>query len=159
MDKRTKNLAVAIISACLVVGTLDLTSAIIQTLLMGGDPLRMLQYISSGIVGQDSFTGGMKYSILGVFIHYGVAFSWTLLFFLLYPKITGLSNHKLLTGIMYGLVVWLVMNKVVVPLSKIPARPFNLKNALIGLGILIFAIGIPLSFMASRYYSSKVNKQ
>jgi uncharacterized membrane protein YagU involved in acid resistance len=159
MDKRTNNLAVAIISAWLVVGTLDLASAIIQTLVMGGNPLGMLQYISSGIAGQDAFAGGIKYSLLGVLIHYAIAFSWTILFFLLYPGIKGLSTHKLLTGIAYGVIVWLVMNRVVVPLSKIPARPFNLKNALIGLGILVIAIGIPLSLMASKYYTSKVIKR
>jgi uncharacterized membrane protein YagU involved in acid resistance len=159
MEKQINSLAIAIVTAWLVVGTLDLTSATIQTLVMGGNPMRMLQYISSGIAGQDAFAGGIKYSLLGVFIHYCIAFTWTLLFFLLYPNIKGLSNHKLLTGIVYGLIVWLVMNRVVVPLSKIPARPFNLKNALIGLGILIIAIGIPLSYMASRYYTSKINKQ
>ena len=158
MEKQTNSFAVAIVTAWLVVGTLDLTSATIQTLVMGGNPMRMLQYISSSIIGQDAFDGGIKYSLLGVFIHFCIAFSWTLLFFLLYPKIKGLSNHKLLTGIVYGLIVWLVMNRVVVPLSKIPARPFNLKNALIGLGILIIAIGIPLSYMASRYYAGKTNK-
>ena len=158
MEKQTNNLAVAIVTAWLVVGTLDLTSATIQTLVMGGNPMRMLQYISSGVAGQDAFDGGIKYSLFGVFLHYCIAFSWTLLFFLVYPKINGLSNHKLLTGIVYGLIVWLVMNRVVVPLSRIPARPFNLKNALIGLGILIIAIGIPLSYRASRYYAGKSNK-
>jgi hypothetical protein len=158
MEKQTNSLAIAIVTAWLVVGTLDLTSATIQTLLMGGNPMRMLQAISSGIAGQEAFGGGIKYSLLGIFLHYFIAFCWTLLFFLLFPKIRGLSNHKLLTGIVYGLIVWLVMNRVVVPLSRIPARPFNLRNALIGLGILIVAIGIPLSYMASRYYAGKMNK-
>ena len=157
MEKQSDSLALAVVTAWLVVGTLDLTSATIQTLVMGGNPMRMLQAISSGIAGQEAFDGGMKYSLLGVFLHYCIAFSWTLLFFLVYPKIKVLSNHKLLTGIVYGLIVWLVMNRVVVPLSRIPARPFNLRNALIGLGILIVAIGIPLSYMASSYYAGKMN--
>jgi len=51
--------------------------------------------------------------------------------------------------------VWLIMNRIVVPLSRIPGGPFNLKNALIGLSIIIVAIGLPLSFMAYRYYKIK----
>lgn len=158
MENESNNLGAAIIMAGLVVGTLDLTAATIQTIVMGGNPLRMLQYIASGIFGKDAFEGGLRYSLLGGIIHYGIAFSWTILFFLLYPKINGLASHKLLTGLVYGLIVWLIMNRVVVPLSKIPDSPFNLKNALIGLGILIIAIGIPLSFMAARYYSAQKNE-
>jgi hypothetical protein len=155
MEKQSNNIGAAIIMAGLVAGTLDLSCATIQTIIMGGDPLRMLRYIASGILGPDAFDGGLKISMLGVVIHYCIAFSWTILFFLLYPSIKGLASHKLITGIVYGIIVWTVMNRIVVPLSRIPSRPFNLKNALIGLGILIIAIGIPLSFMAARYYSRK----
>ena len=155
MEKRSNNFGAAIIMAGLVAGTLDLSCATIQTIMMGGSPLKMLQYISSGLLGPAAFAGGMKYSILGVVIHYCIAFSWTILFFLLYPSIKGLASHRLITGIVYGVIVWVIMNRVVVPLSKIPDRPFNLKNSLIGLGIIIIAIGIPLSYMAARYYSIK----
>jgi hypothetical protein len=155
MEKHDKSLASAIIVAGMVVGTLDLSAAIIQTIIMGGNPLKMLQYIASGILGPDSFKGGIKYSILGVFIHYCIAFSWTIIFYLLYPKIKGMAVNKLLTGILYGIIVWLVMNRLVIPLSRIPERPFNPTNAIIGLGILIIAIGIPLSLMAGKYYDGK----
>ena len=155
MEEHNKSLVTAIIVSGFVVGTLDLSAAVIQTIIMGGDPLKMLQYIASGIFGPDSFKGGIKYSLIGVFIHFCIAFGWTIAFFLLYPRIKGLAEHKLLTGIVYGMIVWLVMNRIIVPLSRIPARPFNLVNAIVGLGILIIAIGIPLSLMAGSYYSGK----
>jgi len=147
-------LLTTIIAAWLVAGTLDLTAAVTQTILMGRDPLKMLQYISSGIFGKDAFTGGITYSLLGIILHYFIAFVWTVLFFLVYPKMEWLSKNWVVTGILYGSFVWLIMNRIVVPLSRIPEGPFNLKNALIGLVIIIVAVGLPLSFMAYRYYKN-----
>lgn len=44
------------------------------------------------------------------------------------------------------------MNYVVVPQTKIVQAPFQLKNAAIAAGILIVAIGIPLSYLAYLFY-------
>jgi len=82
-----------------------------------------------------------KIFLIGVFIHFCIAFGWTIAFFFTVSRIKGLAEHKLLTGIVYGMIVWLVMNRIIVPLSRIPDRPFNLVNAIVGLGILIIAIG------------------
>ena len=155
MDNQSKNIVAAIFMAGLVVGTLDLSAAMIQTIIMGREPLKLLQYISSGMFGPQAFEGGLIYAALGVFFHYFIAFSWTVIFFLIYPKIKFFAGNSVVTCIVYGLIVWLIMNRVVVPLSKIPSRPFNLNNALIGSGILIIAIGIPLSIMAHRFYLNK----
>jgi hypothetical protein len=53
---------------------------------------------------------------------------------------------------LYGMIIWSVMNLLVVPQTKIGHRPFVLKNAAIAAGILIVAIGIPLSYFAYRFY-------
>jgi len=155
MKDQQQNLLTAIIAAWLVAGTLDLSAAVTQTIIMGRDPLKMLQYISSGLLGKDAFAGGITYSFLGIALHYFIALMWTILFFLVYPKMEWLSQNRVVTGILYGTFVWLIMNRIVVPLSRIPGGPFNLKNALIGLSIIIVAIGLPLSFMAYRYYKIK----
>ena len=155
MDNQSKNIVAAIFMAGLVVGTLDLSAAMIQTIIMGREPLKLMQYISSGMFGSRAFEGGLTYAVLGVVFHYFIAFVWTGIFFIVYPKIKNFAGNKIITGIVYGLFIWLIMNMVVVPLSKIPSRPFNLNNALIGLGILIIAIGIPLSIMAHRFYLNK----
>jgi len=47
------------------------------------------------------------------------------------------------------------MNRVVIPLSEIAQRPFNLKGALTGMAILMVAIGLPISLLTHRYYSRK----
>jgi hypothetical protein len=58
-----------------------------------------------------------------------------------------------LIGILYGAFVWLMMNKVVLPLSQTPTLKPTLTSALIGMSIIITAIGLPLAFFANRLYS------
>ena len=145
-----------IIKAWLIVGTLDISSAFIYYFIKtGNNPLTILNYIASAILGKEAFSGGTMIRLLGLFLHYFIAFSFTIFFFWLFPKIKIFSKNKILTGIVYGIFVWAVMNLVVVPLSNIAARPFNVVSAIINAVILIVCIGIPLSFMASKFYKKE----
>jgi hypothetical protein len=67
-----------------------------------------------------------------------------------------LAWNRVLTGIVYGLFIWVIMNRVVVPLSNASTGAFNLKQAFIAALILIGAIGLPLSFIANFFYSGKL---
>jgi hypothetical protein len=145
----------AILIAGLLVATFDLAMATIQTLAYGRNPVRMFQFIASGVFGPESFLGGWQYAALGIIFHYCIATSWTALFFLLYPKIHLLSKNKILNGIGYGLFVWLMMNRIILPLSNVNLGPFNWTSAFIGASILVVAIGLPLSFLANRFYNPK----
>ena len=149
-----------IVKAGLLVGTLDILSAFIfYYSKTGKNPLAVLNYIASGIFGKEAFAGGGMMYVAGLLLHYLVAFLVTLFFFWLYPKIKPASKNKLLTGIFYGLFTWLVMNLLVVPMSKVAARPFNWQNAWINMVILIVCIGIPLSYLASLYDQGAKQKQ
>lgn len=139
--------------AWLIAGTLDLSAAAIQTLIAGRDPLMMLKFIASGVFGTDAFAGGNGFAMAGALFHYVIALIWTVLFFLLYPRWKFLQKNIWLSGVVYGLLVWLVMNRIVLPLSNTPPIPFTIKGALISSAILILAIGIPLSLMARKYYN------
>jgi len=70
----------------------------------------------------------------------------------LYPKIGGLPRHIVLTGVVYGIFIWAVMNFIVVPSSQVPKGTFNLLNSLKAMLILIFMLGLPLSFLGSRFF-------
>jgi hypothetical protein len=143
----------AILIIGLIAGTLDIITALI---LAKGNPLRMGQFIASGAIGRDAaFAGGLGTSLLGYFFHYFIAYTWTTLFFLLYPKVKLLQKNKIIVGLVYGILVWIVMNRVVLPLSQIPQRPFNLTQALIGMTVLMVMIGLPVSVLTHRYYSGK----
>lgn len=147
----------AIIKSGLIVGTLDILSAFIYVFIKTGQfvPFSILKFVASGVFGKEASSGGTAIIVSGLVFHYLIAFSFTFFFFWLFPKIKALLENKLLTGIMYGIFIWIIMNLIIVPLSSVPHRPFNIVNALINALILIVCIGIPLSFMASNFYRKR----
>lgn len=137
----------------LVVGTLDIIAAIVHTLMRGGDPVIMFRFIASGVFGTRAFSGGAAFALYGLAFHYAIAMLWTILFFIIFARMNVLSRNTIVTGIGYGLFVWVMMTFVVLPLSNTPPLPFSIQSAVIGALILILAIGLPLSFSASRYHA------
>ncbi|MGV8093560.1 MAG: hypothetical protein AB2L24_17000 [Mangrovibacterium sp.] len=149
-----KGLPKIILFAGLLTGTLDILAAIIQTYLYGGNPVKMFQYITSGVFGEKSFAGGLTYAFYGLAFHYAIAFAWTILFFLIYPKMKFLKRNRLLTGTGYSVFIWVVMNLVVLPLSNVPQSPFHIQSAVTDMLILMAAVGLPLSYLADRFFST-----
>lgn len=140
----------------LLVGTLDILTALIKYYLAtDNNPLFIFKYITSGILGTDAFTGGTDIILIGLLLHYIIAMAFTMLFYLLYSRIPLLSKNKIITGILYGVFIWLVMNLVIVPLSNTPKSPFNFSHALQEMTILIVMIGLPLSFLAHYFFHQK----
>jgi len=151
-----KNLIKTILVTGLLAGTLDILAACANAYIRSGtSPIRVLQFVASGLFGTDAFSGGLKMAFWGLLMHFLIALTWTLVFFLAYPKISFLSKHKMFSGILYGIFVWLAMNFVVLPLTAVPKFPFNISQAIVGAVILILMIGLPISFFANRYYSNK----
>src|SRR4051812_13442704 len=109
------NLFSKIIKAGVIVGTFDILAAFIYYFIKTrGNPLHVLKFIASGIFGKQAFSGGPLVMLSGLILHYMIAFSFTVFFFWLLRKIKMFSNHKVLSGIIYGLFIWAVMNLVVV---------------------------------------------
>lgn len=152
------NAAATIIKAGLLAGTLDIICALVQFYIRTGkNPAAVLNFIASGVYGKDALVGGMPMALIGLVFHFIIAFGWTLIFFVFYPKIPLLAKNKIVSGFVYGFFIWLVMTRVVLPLSNTPKIPFNAAQAVIGIVILMFAVGLPISFIVSRFYS--VNKK
>ncbi len=155
-----KNFWKTIAGAGLLVGSLDIIAALLHFYVKTGkDPLIVLKYIASAVFGGEAYTKGNSMALWGLLFHFVIAFIWTLLFFLIYPKLKLLSWNRIVTAILYGIFIWIMMTQVVVPLTKIPPpKEFDMKQAIIGTLILIGAIGLPLSFIAHRYYSKQGHK-
>jgi hypothetical protein len=143
-----------IVLAWLLVGTLDIASATIHFLLRGNsNPVNILIYISSAVYGpRAAEIGPPSMALLGLALHYLIALIWTLIFFFLYPRIPAMSKNRIVTGIVYGFFMQIIMSQVVVKLSNTAKGPFNLQAFLINGVILCVAIGIPLSFIAYRWF-------
>jgi hypothetical protein len=146
-----------ILQAWLIAGTLDILSAFIYYYIKSGKTnfLIIFQFIASGIFGKEAGAGGPAMILAGLILHYAIAFSFTIFFFWLYPKVNVMSKNRIVTAIVYGLFVWMVMNLVVVPLSNTVHRTFNLANAFINMCILIICIGLPLSFVANAFFRKR----
>jgi len=77
------------------------------------------------------------------------------LFFALYPRLQALARRPVLSGIAYGTFAWVVMNLVVVPLTRIGKFPATLQGAVINAVILMVCIGLPISLGAHRHFTRK----
>lgn len=141
----------------LIAGTMDITAACIQfAVKTGKSPVLVLQYISSAIFSkEEAYSGSMVYPVLGLLFHYLIAFIWSAIFYFIYPRVGLQKINKFFLAIVYGIFVWVCMNRIVVPSSRIPAVPFNLNNAIQAAAILIICIGLPISLRVSKYNSSK----
>lgn len=132
----------------LIAGTLDGLAAVIFLAKMNFTGV--FQYIASAILGKEAFSGGIKTALIGLVLHYIIAFSFTLFYMFTASKIALLKQHFILSGIIYGLLVWTVMNLIIVPLTKIPQAPFHAEKVILNAVILIFCIGLPISYLTAR---------
>ncbi len=138
------------IKAAILVGTLDIVAASIQFYLKTNKgPAPIFKFIASGIFGKKAFTSGNIMILFGLLFHFFIAFIFTVFFFWISDKIPAILKLKLVTGILYGVFIWTIMNLLVLPISNVHRSSFNFTNAIIGILILIICIGIPLSFIAS----------
>lgn len=146
----------SIATAWLIAGTIDILIAVTYyPLTTNATPIGILQGIASGLVGGGAFRGGLVTATLGLACHYTIALIWTLLFFILYPRLRFLSRSRLLTAALYGTFVSAAMNLVVLPLSRVAHRPFNLSFFIVATIILMVSIGLPLAIVGGRYYAKE----
>lgn len=146
----------SILTAWLIAGTMDITAACTQYYInTGKGPEGVLRYVASGLIGKSAGNGGIEIPLLGLLLHYIVALVFTLIFFWLYPRLKFMQVNKWITGLVYGMVVWVIMNRLVVPLSAAHTGPFVLKKAAIAMAILMVCIGLPISLVANKHYLYK----
>lgn len=139
------------LQAGLIVGTFDITAACIQFYAKTGrDPMIVMKYVASGVFGKEAMTGGTGMIMAGLLFHYLIATCWAFLFFRLYAGIPALSKNRPVTGILYGIFVSLIMQGVVVPLSRVNRPPFTITGSVTAALIIIVCVGIPLAYLASR---------
>ncbi len=141
----------AILYGTLVVGTLDILDAFVFFgLRSGSTPVRILQSIASGWLGRASFTGGAGAAALGAVTHYFIAFGIVVTYFVISRRVSVLTRHPIPCGVVYGLLVYLFMNRVVIPLSAIGTATWPPLPALAnGLLIHAFGVGLPRPIFAA----------
>jgi len=141
-----RNALPAIAAGGLIVGTLDLTQAFI---LFGA---KVPLVIAAGLLGRQAFQGGAGIYVLGVCLHYFIAFSATAIYYAASFRLGFLKEHPLVCGLFYGIAVELVMSYVVLPLSALHERgPYELHDVLQGLLVHMSVVGLPISYSVRRF--------
>lgn len=138
----------------LIAGTLDISAAII--ILAKLRAAFVLRYVASGAFGKDAFTGGPQMVVFGVFFHYLIAMTISVIYFIIYPKLPFLKTNRFLSALLIGICAWLFMSLVVVPLSQIGPLKMTPEGAFKNIAILIVCIGLPVSLLTSKFYKQIV---
>ena len=106
--------------AGLVAGTVDIAAA---SLINTANPLVILLAIASGLLGKAAFHGGSGVMLLGLVLQWVMSIIIAGVFTLAAARIPALARRWVLNGALYGVVVFIVMNFVVVPLSVAAIKP------------------------------------
>ncbi|HXJ11571.1 MAG TPA: hypothetical protein VNH19_04800 [Candidatus Limnocylindrales bacterium] len=132
-------------------GVLDIAAALVVYGSMGLKPMRLLQGIAAGVLGPKSFQGGVATAVLGVALHFVIAFGAAAVYFAASRGMRVLVEQAALFGPLYGIAVYFFMNRIVVPLSGATKFPFSVKMMLIGVVIHIFCVGLPIALGIKRF--------
>jgi hypothetical protein len=106
---------------------------------------------AAGLIGREaSRSGGWSTAILGIFLHFIVAFCIATAYFLVSRYLVTVLR-PVIVGLLYGVVVNLVMQHIVIPLSAIGPRasqePLGSQlNSFIGHAVLV---GVPVALIAA----------
>ena len=142
----------------LIVGILDgLFAFVFYGLILGVKPLRIFQSVASGLLGRASFDGGVWTFLLGLLLHFVVATCIAAVYYAATLKLPILIHHAVASGLIYGLIAYLVMNYVVIPLSRIGLRPTSLRVFLPAFIAHALLVGLPVALVAR--WSAKARKE
>ena len=146
----------AILLGGLIAGVCDITYAFIFYYLRNGvGPTRILQSVASGALGAQAFTGGAKTAIIGALFHFFIAICAAGIYYVASRPLGFMINHAVISGVLYGVCVYLFMNLVVLKLSALPRKPtYPWPVLLTGLLIHMFGIGLPIA-LAVRWDSKE----
>lgn len=106
----------AILWGGLVAGTLDIGAA---TVISGASPLVILKYIAAGLLGKEALAGDGRVALLGLVLQWSMSLLIAAIFVLTVGRRVAATRQWPAWGVVYGAVVFAVMNYVVVPLSAI----------------------------------------
>jgi hypothetical protein len=148
-----KSLAKPILLAGLVAGVLDISDALIFFYFHSNvPPMRLFQGIASGLIGKSAFGGGLSKAVLGLVMHFCIATFWAAVFVIAARSLPVLRRHAIAAGVVYGLIVYAIMNYLVLPHTHARPLPTTASVAVLnGICAIVFCIGLPVALINKRY--------
>jgi hypothetical protein len=141
-----KNAIRAIVAGGLIAGTLDLTQACI---LFG---VKVPLVIAGGLLGPQARQGGAGTYVLGVLLHFFIAFSATAIYYAASRRLVFMKEYPLVCGLFFGAAVEEVMSLVVLPLSALhETGPYEIHDLIQGLVVHMVVVGLPIAYSVRRF--------
>jgi hypothetical protein len=149
---------IGILLGGLTAGVLDIVYAFVLAGLRGSDPLRVLQSVASGLLGSESFKGGLATGVLGLSLHLGITLAAAAVYFFVAGTSTFVQRHYVLFGALFGILVYVAMNFLVLPLSAVPFKiTYTLPVILQGFVSHAVLVGLPIAWCLRRFSFGRQN--
>jgi uncharacterized membrane protein YagU involved in acid resistance len=151
MSRRRDSPWPPVLAGGLLAGTLDILYACLFWAVKADvPPSRIFQSVAAGLLGEASFRGGTFTAALGLFLHFLIACTMALVYYLAARRWPVLVRRPVILGIAYGLLLYVVMNYVVVPLSAAGAGSSDPTWITLTVAAHAFLVGLPIAWFASR---------
>lgn len=152
------NLGIAVASGGLAAGALDLIYAFVLAAVSGATPVQVLHAIASGALGAAAYQGGAVTAAVGGLLHFGITLIAALVYFFIARSARVVRSHPWTCGAIFGALVYLFMNFVVVALSRVPFQiaytPWTIVQGLVSHAVLV---GLPIAVALRKFYFSRVD--
>jgi hypothetical protein len=143
--KLPRSILGSILLGGVIAGTIDIgAAALINSARIGV----ILQAIASGILGQASFEQGVEAELLGLLLQWAMSILIAAIFVLTASRVNFLKRQWLAAGLAYGVVVFVVMNYAVVPLSAIGRIPHFTAMRFVANLLAMLVFGVIIAFLA-----------
>jgi hypothetical protein len=145
-----------LVRAGLLTGVVDgLFSSVLSVVFYDSTVTRLFQGVASTLLGSDAFDGGTSTALIGVLMHFGVAFGWSAVFLFLVMRsgwvrgVLGSRYGVIKVAALYGPCIWMVMSLVVIPLLLHRPPTINVRWWIKLIGHIPF-VGLPIVGSISR---------
>jgi hypothetical protein len=112
-----------LVRAGLLTGIADgLFACVLSVVFYDSTVTRLFQGVASTLLGKEALEGGTPTALVGVLMHFGVAFGWSAVFLLLVQRSPWIRRvlrpryGMVKVASWYGPLIWLVMSVAVIPL-------------------------------------------
>ena len=112
---------------------------------------QMFQTIAVGVLGKSSYEGGTATAVLGAGLHVAMAIAFVVICIALGFRLRLLAEKPVVSGLVYGVGLYVVMNFVVMPLSRVDASPSFKRLDWIGMSLVAHMVfGVVCTLFARR---------
>jgi hypothetical protein len=132
-----------------IVGVLDLIYAIL--VYSPHNPILVPQTIASGVLGAGAYNGGARTAALGILLHFLIALGAATVYYLVSRRLSFLIRRAVLSGLIFGALVYLFMHLMVLPLSAVPQGDTPLIYQACEFVEHWFCVGLPIAITVRHY--------